>query len=188
MLQRTLILVSITVLLTACGNFGQKKPDVVNLEHPDANEQTQNSDYLKIVGDSVEIPFFEIELNLSEKAEAKLKTDHETVIVMAYFEGIANIENIPDRYKDRAGFGRLHLLSYPIELTDKRMARFENITFPKDLYDLLENKDIMLLINVFSGRQSTEDNLLEVDILEGNMSELKEKRFTLNGKLIYNDK
>jgi len=188
MLQRTLILVSITVLLTACGNFGQKKPDVVNLEHPDANEQTQNSDYLKIVGDSVEIPFFEIELNLSEKAEAKLKTDHETVIVMAYFEGIANMENIPDKYKDRAGFGRLHLLSYPIELTDKRMARFENITFPKDLYDLLENKDIMLLINVFSGRQSTEDNLLEVDILEGNMSELKEKRFTLNGKLIYNDK
>ncbi|MCL2312673.1 MAG: hypothetical protein FWC41_09370 [Firmicutes bacterium] len=166
--MKNLILVSIAGLFIACGN-----PD---------------SGYLKIVGDTVEIPAFEIALKLSDKAEEKLKTDNETVIVMAYFTGIAKAEHLPDKYKDRAGFGgELHLLSYPIELSDQRLARFENIKFSKELYDLLDNKDIQLLINVYSGRKSSMDNLLDCDILQDFMSEIKDKRFTLNGKLIYGD-
>ena len=193
--MKTLSLVCIAGLLIACGNPTKtnnveksilKLSDSINIEHSDVIEQTQNSDYLKIVGDSVEIPYFEIELKLSNKAEDKLKTNNETVILMAYFEGITNFENIPDKYKDRID-GGFHLLSYPIELTDKRLARFENIKFSKDLYDFLENKDIRLLINVFSGRKSSEFNLLHCDILEGFISEIKGKRFTINGKLIYDD-
>ena len=176
---KTLILVSITGLFIACGN--QKKNNV-----DESLSDSENIGYLKIVGDSVEIPYFEIELNLSEKAEEKLKTDNETVIVMAYFEGgITNIENVPEHYKDKIFASRfLYFASHSIELTDKRLARFENIKFSKDLYDLLDDKDIMVLINVFSGRKSTGDNLLDVDILQGTISEIKGKKFTLNGKLI----
>jgi len=149
--------------------------------------------HLKIVGDSVEIPWFEIELKLSEEAEKKLKDGNETIIVKAFFDGITNIESIPKKYKrkykDRIDYkgifgGGLHLTQHSIELTDKRLARFENIRFSKELYDLLDNKDILLLINVFSGRRSSMNNLLDFDILQGNMSEIQGKRFTLNGKLI----
>ena len=185
--MKILILISLTGLLIACGNPTKKNEtdklirdlsDSVNVEKPEIIEQVQNADYLKIVGDSVEIPFFEIELKLSEKAEKKLKADNETVIVMAYFLEIIRKD---DYFDERP------LTSHSIELTDKRLARFENIKFSKDLYDSLENKDIELLINVFSGRRSTENNILDCDLLQDFMSNIKEKRFTLTGKLIFGD-
>ena len=187
-----LILMSLVV---ACSNPKKKNNvdesiqdllDSPNIEHSEEIGKLQDSGYLKIVGDSVEIPWFEIELKLSEKAEEKLKADNESIIVAAYFEGSVN-ENIPEKYKEGVEFGRLHLLTYQIELTDKRLAQFENVKFSKDLYDLLENKDIDLLINVFSGRKSTEFNILRCDILADSMSNVIGKRFTINGKLIYND-
>ena len=88
---RTLILTILTGLLITCGNSTKKsnvdkiiqeKSDTVNIEHSEVIEEFQNSGYLKIVGDLVEIPYFEIELKLSEKAEEKLKTDNETVMLI----------------------------------------------------------------------------------------------------------
>ena len=126
MTVKEVILMSATGLLMACNNpikennvdkLDQDLSNSVDIEHPELVEESQNLDYLKIIGDSVEIPFFEIELKLSKKAEEKLKTDNETIIVMAYFEG----------YTDRKNLKVLDILSYPIELTDERLARFENI-------------------------------------------------------------
>ena len=195
---KILILTILSGLLIACGNSTKKssvgkliqeKTDTVNIEHSEVIEEFQNSGYLKIVGDLVEVPYFEIELKLSEKAEEKLKTDNETVIVMAYFTYFQKDKIYPEKYQDKVDSnGELILLSYPIELTDKRLAKFENVKFSKDLYDLFgENKDIDLLINVYSGRKSSEYNLLDCDILQNSMSEIKGKKFTIKGKLIYND-
>ena len=195
---KILFLTILTGLLITCGNSTKKsnvdkliqeKLDTVNIEHSEVIEEFQSSGYLKIVGDLVEIPYFEIELKLSEKAEEKLKTDNETVIVMAYFTYFQKDKIYPEKYQDKVDFGgELMLLSYPIELTDKRLAKFENVKFPKDLYDLFgEKKDIDLLINVYSGRKSSEYNLLHCDILQNSMSEIKGKKFTIKGKLIYND-
>lgn len=157
-------------------------PDI----QPELSEQEFTGNYLKITGDSVEIPSFEIELKLSDKANRKLKKDRETVIVQAFFSGDP-IKDIPEKHKSKVEMDELFLLTHSIELTDKRIAKFENIKFHKDLLDLLTDKDIRLLINVYSGRKSTNVNLLDCDILQKNMSEVKGKSFTLNGKLIYND-
>ena len=196
--KKIVILAILTSLLIACSNPTKKGSvdnsirelsDSVNIEYPEVIEEHQRSDYLKIVGDSVEIPYFEIELKLSDKAEKKLKTDNESIIVMAYFTYFQEDKIYPEKYKDNVDYsGELMLLSYPIELTDKRLAIFENVKFSKDLYDLFgENKDIDLLINVFSGRKSCEDNILDCTILQNPMSKIKGKRFTIEGKLIYND-
>jgi hypothetical protein len=193
--ERTWFIVCLGLLI-ACSNPTKKNsvdesnPKFLNSfcnEDSEINIQTQSFDYLQIVGDSVLIPSFEIELKLSTKAEEKLKAENETVIVQAYFDGIIDCKNIPDKYKDRIAFGILHLISHSVELTDERLARFNNIKFSKELYDLLENKDIMLLINVFSGRKSSDSNLIDCGIIEGFMSELKEKKYTIYGKLIFND-
>jgi hypothetical protein len=144
-----------------------------------------NSSYLKIIGDSVIIPPFEIEVVLSPKAKAKIEEDNETIIVMAYFSG-EPIDSLPEKYKNPDG-GEFLLSSYPVELKEPGIAKFENVKFPLELYKLLKNKDIQLLINVFSGRKSSPDNLLDCEILQDSMSNIKGKKFVLKGKLIYND-
>lgn len=193
--MKKVILTILTGLLIACNNSTPKnnsesqdltQADSIRKGQSELIEQKLDTNYLIKVGDSVEIPSFEIELKLSEKAEEKLKNDNETVIVMAFFTG-EPIENIPDKYKDKVEMDELWLFSYSVELTDKRIAKFENLKFHKDLYDLLKDKDIRLLINVFSGRKSTDVNLLDCGILQDNISNIKGKRFTINGKLIYND-
>jgi len=139
--------------------------------------------------DFVEIPFFEIELELSEMAEKILLADEESIIVTAYFESyLYNIEenkikNIPKKYIDEH-MGEIHLLYHNIELTDKRLARFEHLKIPKYLYDTLEEKNIYVVINVYSGRRSSNLNILDCAVLIGPIGEIKEKKFTLNGGLI----
>jgi len=74
-----------------------------------------------------------------------------------------------------------------IEIKNGGIAKFENIRFPKPLYDSLSDKDIQLLINVFSGRHSSPDNLLDCGIIQEKMSKVKGKIFTIDCKLIYGE-
>lgn len=139
--------------------------------------------YFKLYGDSLIIPSFEIEVSLSEKANAKLKANKETIIVRAYFTGIPKDTTSEDYIKT----GEIGVASHDIELSNSRIAKFEGVKFSKSLYDSLADKDIQLLINIFSGRKSTADNLLNCDIIQDKMSNIKGRRFTLKGKLIYGD-
>jgi len=184
MKKRTILPVTAALIISAvsCGQSAQQKTAAEQPESLEISEESQNSGYLKIVGDSVEIPSFEIALKLSEKAEEKLKADTESVVVIAYFSGKA-IADIPEKYADMADYG-FNFLTCKIELTDERVARFEHIKFSKELYDLLADKDITLLINVVSGRKSSEYNILDCETLENSMSNVMGKRFTLNGTLI----
>jgi hypothetical protein len=179
----------ISGLLISCGNSVKKEnmdiPVQVSTEQTEPIEQIYYSDFLKTNGDLVEIPSFEIELELSEKAEKKLTQDKESVIVAAYFTSrLDDIAKIPEKYKDRLVFDEMKLLTHTIELTDTRLAKFENLEFPKDLYDLLDDKDIDVLINVVSGKSSTKGNILDCAILSGHVSKIEGERFTLNGGLI----
>jgi len=155
---KKLLFITVVIMISAlsCGQNSQKQVAVEQAESMEISEDIQDPGYLKIVGDSVEIPSFEIVLKLSEKAEEKLKADAETVIVAAYFSGTA-IADVPEKYADLVDYG-FNFLTKEIELTNERVARFEHIKFSKELYDLLEDKDISLLINVVSGRRSSENN------------------------------
>jgi hypothetical protein len=135
--------------------------------------------------DLIEIPFFEIKLELTETAEKYLTDNNETIIVVASFSSdFDDIDKIPRRYRNIKEPYRMYFLIHRIELTDTRLAKFENLKIPKGLYDLLE-RDIDISINVYSGRKSTDLNILDVATLIGPMNEIKEKRFTLNGGLIH---
>jgi hypothetical protein len=186
-----LIIVSLAGLVAACGNMTRKSnADTSNVELSDdvkvvlseLIDESENSGYLKIASDYVEIPWFEIELKLSDKAEEKLKAENETIIVHAEFIHNPDKDD-PTRVLDE----ELLLLSHRIELTDKRLARFEHLKFPKKLYDLLENKDIVLLLIVVSGRKSSLDNFLYCEGLQEPVSKIKGKRITITCKLIRND-
>jgi hypothetical protein len=130
-------------------------------------------------GSRIELPTFEIEVANSPDAGQTLSKQNETIIVSAFFSGD------PLNEKDRDEIGEMMVANQEIELTgDDRIARFEGITFPKRLYDKLADKDVRLLINVYSGRQSSDDNLLNCAILEAKASQVRNKRFVLGCSLI----
>ena len=119
-------------------------------------------------------------MNLSSKAEEKLKAIRETIIVAAYFSGIPKDTTIKDYVK----YGELAINSNERELSDNRIAKFEGIKFSRTLLDTIPAKNMNLLINVYSGRRSAKDNLLDCDILNKPISEIKGKKIILKGKLI----
>jgi hypothetical protein len=188
---KTFLLIVTTVLLFSCASKNADKKnglpvqpagDTTSLKK-DRSSLLNDSNYLVFTGDSVEIPSFEIEVSLSTKAEQKLKNDKETIIVKAFFSGIPKDTTLEEYKKE----GQLGVVSSEIELFTSRVAVFRGIRFSKLMYDSLADKDINLLINIYSGRRSSKDNLLNCDILEDKMSHIKGRRFTIKGKLIYGE-
>ena len=175
------------VLLFSCASHDAhsytniaKIPSDSALGRSETSVSSRDANYLKVSGDSVEIPAFEIEIKLSPKAEEKLKQDKETVIVAAYFSGEPKDTTLSE-YRDN---GEIFVTSQQIELAESRKAKFEGIKFSKGLYDSLSSKDITLLINVVSGRRSTNVNLLNCGIIEEKMSKIKGNCYTIKGQLI----
>ena len=174
--MKVLFLLIILGIIVSCDN--SKRTD----------ETVKNIDFL-INEDSVTIPFFEISLDLSDAAEEELINNGESVVVIARFysgwDNIVDIDNFPEEHRDKLGPTGLHLLNHEIELTDTRIARFENLEFPKSFYYLLTNtEDIRVNINVVSGRRSNDRNIIDVGSLHGSIRNIKGQRFTLNGGLM----
>jgi len=136
--------------------------------------------YLVMDKDSLLIPAFTIELSLSQKANEKLNRSKETIIVAAWFSGVPK----DTTSKEYAESGEMFLASVRKELSNSRSASFEGVKFSKAAYDSLSDKNISVLINVFSGRRTTQDNLLDCNILSEKMSAVRGRKFVLTGKLI----
>lgn len=169
-------------------------PAIINISCTSSGEKTNSNslkedsvtnvkivtaaDYFTPVGDSMELPSFEIEIQLSEKAKKQLKKKKETVIVAAYLSGIPKDTTL---YMED---GEYAIGAHNIELVDSENAKFTGLKISKAIFESLADKDIQVLINVFSGRRSSNLNLLDCDILQKQISELKDQRFQLKGKLI----
>ena len=160
-------------------NAGTDKPDSLALSKSDSLSPG-NAAYYKMAGDSLIIPSFTIEVALSQKANEKLTSNKETIIIAAWFSG----QPKDTTTREYAESGEMFIKSAQIELNNNRLANFEGIKFSKASYDSLADKDIRVLINIFSGRRSATDNLLDCTILTEKMSAVKGQKFTLKGKLI----
>jgi len=178
-------IIFIAAFLLSCNSNDVKKNDTpagdtTKVNKPDTS-LTNNLGYFKIEGDSLVIPAFEIKVSLSPKAEEKLKARKETIIVAAYFSGQPKDTTI-------AEFQESGAMSVAVSHTEIRndsiVAKIEGAKFARSLYDSLADKDIQVLINVYSGRRSGPDNLLACDILDEKMSAAQGKQFTIKGKLI----
>jgi hypothetical protein len=182
---RYLKLIIVSVLFFSCVSHEQKPDSAAagsdTINNSKAHSSTaDNTNYFKIDGDSLVIPSFDIEVSLSEKANEKLTNDKETVIVAAWFSG----QPKDTTSKEYAESGEMFIQSARVELSNSRVAKFGGIKFSKALYDSLAGKDISVLVTIFSGRRSTQDNLLDCAILAEKMSAVKEQKFVLTGKLI----
>jgi len=178
-------LVMVSALFLSCASHEQKMDSTVTGSDSINNSKapgliTDSTNYFKIDGDSLVIPSFDIEVSLSEKANEKLRSDKETVVVTAWFSG----QPSDTSSKEYAASGAMFIRSARIELSNSRVATFGGIKFSQASYDSLAGKDISVLVTIFSGRRSTQDNLLDCAILAEKMSVVKGRKFILEGKLI----
>jgi hypothetical protein len=169
-----LYLIILFIVNSSCNN-NSKNNNIKAIESY-SDIKKSKTEKLKVIGDSIEIPSFEIELNFSKKAEGKLASDKETVIIFANIFG----EPKSDPNKE----GPINLAYSKIELIGKRIALFENIKFSKATYDSLKDKNIWITVEVSSGRKSINENFLDTDFLEEDVDNVINKKFVLNGKLI----
>lgn len=187
---KILLATAALAVLFCCNTNTEQKTGKRSVQTPDTastqKEKTvaaRDTAYLVPIGDSVTIPPFEIEVRLSKKAEQQLANNHESIIVHASFSGMPSDTTTTEYRHD----GQLFVAAAQRELFTGRVAVFEGIRFAKKTFALLADKDITLLINIYSGRHASKDNVLNCDILEDKMSMVKNRRFVLKGKLIYGD-
>jgi hypothetical protein len=171
--MKILKLILLLLFITSCNNKN------------DAKNNTQKKKSIHTELDSILVPEFEIELKLSEKAEAKINENNETVIVKAMFIGTPKNTTLQD--EEYLKFGQLTIGVKEIELSKGRLAKFNNCKISKKDYNSLSNKNFEVNINVYTGRRIFRDNLLNCDFLQEGIDSIKNKRFTLKGKLIYGE-
>jgi hypothetical protein len=139
----------------------------------------------RLQGDSVVVPPFAVQVQLSNKADRQLAIRAETIIVAVYLEGgpIGHSTNTAPLAKE----GGVRVAEARIELRTGRIARFSSIKVARSLYDQLAEKDLDLLVNVVSGRRSTQDNLLDCTIIQEKISAVAGRTRLTTGHLLEGD-
>lgn len=165
-------------LIYGCTSKPETK--VENTIAPEADTTTQQDTGAMLeVGDSILLPAFEIEVTLSDAAQKKILVDEETIIVKAYLSGQPK-----DSAAIESEMGLLFLAEAQVELDGAGVARFDKVNIPKEVYETLADKDFEVLINIYSGRRSSEYNILNADLLQEPISRVTGERHILNAKLI----
>ncbi len=188
-MKKLLATISLAIMLFSCSNDNKQQDGNSTKDTVAASVKTEKPDSLagesfyKFVGDSVLILPFEIAISLSPRAEEKLAKGRETIIVDVFFNGTPK-DSAHAKFEEDGSF---YVASAKKEIIYGQVAKFDGITFSKKIYDQLADKDIDLGVNVYSGRKSSPDNLLDCESLFDKISKVVNKKFTLKGKLIYGD-
>jgi hypothetical protein len=110
-------------------------------------------------GPTVDVPEFVIAVKLSPRAETRLKSIHESIEVLAMFDGDPlpgqGKYNPPNRDVVLGGAER------PVDVNNE--ARFKNVRVPLSDWNRLADKNYFVTINTFSARKADENNLLNCD-------------------------
>jgi hypothetical protein len=110
-------------------------------------------------GPTVDVPEFVIAVRLSPQAETRLKSIHESIEVLAMFDG----DPLPGQGKHNPPNRDVVLGSAERPVDGNNEARFKNVKVPLSDWDRLADKDYFVTINTFSARKADENNLLDCD-------------------------
>ena len=138
--MQTLALVSVSGLFVAC-----------------SNSQVQDKTAYETNDKTIVVPEFSIAVKLSETAQKKLQAMHESVLVIAYFDG----DPLPGKGKDNAPMRGVVLGSDEKLVDTNNVATFSDTKISQSNWNDLSSKDYYVTINVVSARKSSKDNLLD---------------------------
>jgi len=124
---------------------------------------------------------FTVNVTYSQKAMAKLVASKETVIVVGYLYGLPKA-GTPKR--DIDGVGQVDLGEAKQEIAPAASATFDSVKPDQTLMKWINDQGLQILINVYSGRKSSPNNLLDCGIYEGPLAAIQGKSIPIACKLI----
>jgi hypothetical protein len=110
-------------------------------------------------GPTVDVPEFVIAVKLSPQAETRLKSIHESIEVLAMFDG----DPLPGQGKYNPPNRDVVLGSAERAVDANNEARFTGVRVPLNDWNRLADKNYFVTINTFSARKADENNLLDCD-------------------------
>jgi hypothetical protein len=130
---------------------------------------------------TIEVPPFAIAVKLSPKAEKHLRTIHETILVIAYFDG----DPLPGQGTYNPP-NRDVFLGYDEMLVDENnVAKFDHTQVPLSKWNRLSDKNYFVTINTVSARNSAENNLLDcADTMSRRIETIKNQTIEIPCRLI----
>jgi len=124
---------------------------------------------------------FAVKITYSEKAMATLVAGKETVIVAGYLTA-SPIAGTPKQDVDR--MGEIGLGEVDREIAPGAIATFSNVKPTVAMMKWVDSQGPQLLINVYSGRKSSPNNLLDCGIYEGSLAVIQGQSIPISCKLI----
>jgi len=124
---------------------------------------------------------FTVKVTYSQKAMDKLVAGKETAIVAGYLNA-SPIAGTPKKYVDHVGqldIGEVHR-----EIAPGAIATFTGVKPNQVMLKWIDSNGPQLLINVYSGRKSSPDNLLDCGIYEGSLAAVQGQSIPISCKLI----
>ena len=128
-----------------------------------------------------EVLGFSVGVMLSGKAKKTLADRKETIVVAAYFTGNSK-PGTPRKYV--SDMGEVGLGQANTEVAPGEIAKFGPVKLKQDALKQIDKSGIQLLINVYSGRKSSPNNLLDCGIYEDALEPVEGKTIPITCKLI----
>jgi hypothetical protein len=124
---------------------------------------------------------FTVKVSYSQKAMEKLIASKETVIVVGYLYGFPKA-GTPKQDVDHVG--QVDLGEVKQEIAPAATATFDRVKPDQALVKWINDQGLQILINVYSGRKSSPDNLLDCGIYEGSLAAVQGQSIPISCKLI----
>jgi hypothetical protein len=146
-----------------------------------AQQQTTKSSATGSAAPPAAVFSFTVKITYSQKATDTLVAAKETVIVAGYLTA-SPIAGTPKQYVDR--MGELGLGEVDREIAPGAIATFSNVKPTQSMMKWVDSNGPQLLINVYSGRKSSPNNLLDCGIYEGSLAAVQGQSIPISCKLI----
>jgi hypothetical protein len=124
---------------------------------------------------------FTVKVTYSQKAMDKLVAGKETVIVDGELSGSPK-PGTPKRFVD--DIGQVDVGEVKDEIVPGAEATFDHIKLDQAMMKWVDSSGPQLLINVYSGRKSSPNNLLDCGIYEGSLAAVQGQSIPISCKLI----
>ena len=140
--------------------------------------QQQNA---KPAAPAATVPGFTVTITYSQKAMATLVAGKETVIVVGYLYGFP-IQGTPKQDVDHVG--QIDMGEVKKEIAPGAVGKFDSVKLNQPMLKWMDSQGPQLLINVYSGRKSSPNNLLDCGIYEGPLKAVQGQSIPIACKLI----
>ena len=125
---------------------------------------------------------FGVNVHLSEGARKKLVDSKETIIVAGSFTGHPK-EGTEAKYLDIKS-GDVIVGDVQREIRPGETAEFSQLNLNPDAVSQTDSQGLHVLIDVFSGRKSSKDNLLRCEVYDGALESLSGRTIPIRCQLI----